>query len=66
MKHLDIVVSPPAFIWDPNLTSTHLTFDLDLCELDKRTSVSVCKQTDRQTAMHKSPPSISTGGLKNA
>ncbi len=29
MKQLDVVVSPPAFVWDPNLTLTHVTFDLD-------------------------------------
>ncbi len=26
MKQLDVVVSPPAFVWDPNLTLTHVTF----------------------------------------
>ncbi len=29
MKQLDVVVSPPAFVWDIDLTLTHLTFDLD-------------------------------------
>ena len=33
MKQLDVVVSPPAFVWDPNLTLTHMTFDLDPCDL---------------------------------
>ncbi len=33
MKQLDVVVSPPAFIWDPNLTLTHVTFDLDPSDL---------------------------------
>ncbi len=33
MKQLDVVVSPPAFVWDPNLTLTHVTFDLDPCDL---------------------------------
>ncbi len=35
MKQLDIVVSPPAFLWDPYLTFdlTHMTFDLDICYL---------------------------------
>ncbi len=28
MKQLDVAVSPPAFIWDPNLTLTHVTFDV--------------------------------------
>ena len=28
MKQLDVVVSPPAFLWDP-----YLTFDLDICGL---------------------------------
>ncbi len=28
MTHLDVVVSPPAFVWDPNSTLTHVTFDL--------------------------------------
>ena len=27
MKQLDVVVSPPAFIWNPYLTLTHVTFD---------------------------------------
>ena len=31
MKQLD-GVSPLAFIWDPNLTLTHVTSDLDLCD----------------------------------
>ncbi len=33
MKQLDVVVSPPAFVWDPNLTLTHVTFNLDPCSL---------------------------------
>ncbi len=33
MKQLDVVVSPPAFLWDPFLTLTHMTFDLDICDL---------------------------------
>ncbi len=33
MKQLDVVVSPPAFVWDPNLTLTHVTFDLDSCDI---------------------------------
>ena len=32
-KQLDIVVSSPAFVWDPNFTLTHVTFDLDPCDL---------------------------------
>ncbi len=31
MKQLDVVVSPPAFLWDPYLTLTHVIFDLDIC-----------------------------------
>ena len=38
MKQLDVVVSPPAFVWNPYLNSTnatfyltHVTFDLDIC-----------------------------------
>ena len=26
MKQLDVVVSPPAFVWDPNFTLTHMSF----------------------------------------
>ncbi len=33
MKQLDVVVSPPAFLWDPYLTLTSVTFDLDICSL---------------------------------
>ena len=33
MKQLDVIVSPPAFIWDPNLTLIHVTFNLDPCDL---------------------------------
>ena len=33
MKQLDVVMSPPAFVWDPYLTSTHVTFDLNPCDL---------------------------------
>ena len=29
MKQLDVVVSPPAFVRNPYLTLTHVTFDLD-------------------------------------
>ncbi len=29
MKQLDVDVSPPAFVWNPYLTSANLTFDLD-------------------------------------
>ncbi len=99
MKQLDVVVSPPAFVWDPNLTLTHVTFDLNPCDLwplgqmsnkfqkvgDPTSNSSVVmnfflvifflvnyylgivtdRQTDRRKAMHKSPPCISTGGLKN-
>ena len=27
---LDVVLSSPAFDWDPYLTLTHVTFDLDI------------------------------------
>ncbi len=33
MKQLDVAVSPPAFVWNPYLTLTHMTFDLDPCDL---------------------------------
>ena len=33
MKQLDVVVSPPAFVRNPYLTLTHVTFDLDPCDL---------------------------------
>ena len=33
MKQLEVVVSPPAFVWDPNLTLNRVTFDLDPCAL---------------------------------
>ncbi len=29
----DVVVSPSAFVWDTNLTLTHVTSDLDPCDL---------------------------------
>ncbi len=31
-KHLYIVVSPPAFVWDPYMTLTNMTFDPDPCD----------------------------------
>ncbi len=37
MKQLDIVVSPPAFVWDPYMTLTHVTLDLDICDLEPQT-----------------------------
>ena len=43
MKQLDVVVSPPAFVRNPYLTLTHVTFDL--IATDRQTD----KQTDRQT-----------------
>ncbi len=33
MKQLDVVVSPPAFVRNPYLTVTHVTFDPDPCDL---------------------------------
>ena len=35
MKQLDIVVNPPAFLWDPYLTLPHVIFDLDICDLSQ-------------------------------
>ncbi len=65
MKQNDVVVSPPAFVWDPYFILTHVTFSsIFSCEFlssDRQTD----RQTDRWEAMHKSPPCISTGGLKN-
>ncbi len=34
MKQLDVVVSPPAFVWNPYLTLTPVTFDLDHVTFD--------------------------------
>ncbi len=31
MKQLDVVVSPPAFLWDSYLTLTNVIFELDIC-----------------------------------
>ncbi len=33
MKQLDVVMSPPAFVRNPYLTLTHVTFELDPCDL---------------------------------
>ncbi len=33
MKQLDVVVSLAAFVWNPYLTLTRVTFDLDPCDL---------------------------------
>ena len=33
MKQLDVVVSPPAFIWDPYLTLINVAFDPDPSKL---------------------------------
>ncbi len=33
MRQLDVVVSPPAFVWDPYLILTNVTFDPDPCDL---------------------------------
>ncbi len=47
MKQLDVDVSPPAFLWDPHLNLTNVTFDLDPCAynmgLYHRSSVMVKK-----------------------
>ncbi len=34
MKQLDVVVSPPAFVRYLYLTLTHMTFDLDPCDMN--------------------------------
>ncbi len=34
MKQLDVDVSPPAFLWDLNLTLANVTFDLDPYDFD--------------------------------
>ncbi len=47
MKQLDIVMSSPAFVWDPNLTLTHVIFDLNPCRSHKPRKTD--RQTDRQT-----------------
>ena len=36
MKQLDVDVSQPAFVWNSELTLTHMTFDLDLQTFDLR------------------------------
>ena len=33
MKQLDVVLSPPAFVLDPRMTLTNVTFDPDPCDL---------------------------------
>ncbi len=33
MKQLDVVVIPSAFVWDPYMTLTNVTFDPDPCDL---------------------------------
>ena len=58
MKQLDVVVSPPAFVWDPNLTLTHVTFDLEVkCQRSDR-------QTDRQKAMKRAHHALAQVGSK--
>ena len=42
MKQLDIDVSPPAFLWDPYLALTNVTFDLDPCDLLALSSNKMC------------------------
>ncbi len=41
MKQLDVVVSPPAFVWNPHFTLTHVTFDLDPSDLLPRGQISM-------------------------
>ena len=38
MKQLDIVLIPPAFVWDSYLTSTNVTFDFDICDVNPKSS----------------------------
>ena len=33
MKQLDVVMSPPDFVWGPYMTLAHVTFDLEPCNL---------------------------------
>ncbi len=44
MKQFDVVVSPPAFVGNPYLTLTHVTFDLDPCDLWPRGQISMTLQ----------------------
>ena len=41
MKQLDVVVSPPACVWNPYLMLTHVTFDLEPCDLWPRGQISM-------------------------
>ena len=67
MKQLDVDVSPPALVWNPYLTFTNVTFDLDtfFCHHMSNSlgDMNYCP-VNFGLAMHKSPPRISTGGLK--
>ncbi len=102
IKQLDIVISPPAFVWNPYLTETSnshakytfLGYEFNLVNFVIRYHhhtkfgppksngsrdinfylvmfgpmnyfLVTDRQTDRRKATHKSPPCMSTGGLKN-
>ncbi len=59
MKQLDVVVSPPAFLWnpyltltflwDPYLTLTNVIFDLDICDFWSNELFSSHRRTDGRT-----------------
>ena len=57
MKQLDVVVSPPAFLWDPYFTLIVIFGPMNYFLVTDG-------QTDRWKVTHKSPPCISTSGLK--
>ncbi len=72
MKQLDIVVSPPAFLWDPYLTLTDVHKGAQMIYFQRYDFFLVFfsslpqtdRQADRQKATHMSPLCICTGGLK--
>ncbi len=62
MMQLDLVVIPPAFLWNPYLILTKLTFDLDTYDLWPwhilvifSGDFSSHRRTDRQKVVHRSP-----------
>ncbi len=62
MKQLDVVVSPPAFVWNPYLTLTHVTFDLDPCDhLTSRSNLN--EITNEATWRCCEPTCLSSGSL---
>ena len=63
MEQLEIVMGQPAFVWDPNLTLTNVTFGLDsYCDFCTPHGHRGYGQ-DSQKVMPKSPQYISTGAL---